>query len=124
MSKFFKNVLFYLVGITALIYMFNHYSGDTAKLHEISYTNFMEHVQHDEVKQVTIVDNIISGKLSNGKEFSTVAPNDAKLVEKLEAKKIDIKAELPPQPPWWMSILTAIILPLIGGLGLFLYGIS
>ncbi|MCQ2358486.1 MAG: ATP-dependent zinc metalloprotease FtsH [Phascolarctobacterium sp.] len=98
--------------------MFNHYSGDTAKLHEISYTNFMEHVQHDEVKQVTIVDNIISGKLSNGKEFSTVAPNDAKLVEKLEAKKIDIKAELPPQPPWWMSILTA-ILPMLIIVGLW-----
>ncbi|MDO4177705.1 MAG: ATP-dependent zinc metalloprotease FtsH [Phascolarctobacterium sp.] len=118
MSKFFKNVLFYLVGITALIYMFNHYSGDTVKSQDISYTTFMEHVQNDEVKQVKIVDNIISGKLSNGKEFSTIAPNDAKLVEKLEAKKIDIKAELPPQPPWWMSILTA-ILPMLIIVGLW-----
>lgn len=118
MSKFFKNVLFYLIGITALIYMFNHYSGDAAKTQEISYTTFMEHVQHDEVKQVKIVDNIISGKLSNGNEFSTIAPNDAKLVEKLEAKKIDIKAELPPQPPWWMSILTA-ILPMLIIVGLW-----
>ena len=47
----------------------------------------MQHVQQDEIKQVTIVDNVISGKLKDGKEFSTVAPNDSKLVEKLEAKK-------------------------------------
>ena len=118
MNRFLKNVIVYLVGITALIYMFNHFSGETAKTNEISYTTFMEHVQHEEVKQVKIVDNIISGKLSNGKEFTTIAPNDAKLVEKLEAKKIDIKAELPPQPPWWMSILTA-ILPMLIIVGLW-----
>lgn len=78
----------------------------------------MQHVQQDEIKQVTIVDNVISGKLKDGKEFSTVAPNDSKLVEKLEAKKVDIKAELPPQPPWWMSILSS-ILPMLIIVGLW-----
>ena len=67
---------------------------------------------------LTIVDNVISGKLKDGKEFSTVAPNDSKLVEKLEAKKVDIKAELPPQPPWWMSILSS-ILPMLIIVGLW-----
>lgn len=118
MNKFFKNVLFYLLIIMVIIWMFDLYGEKNSKPADISYTSFMEHVQQDEIKQVTIVDNVISGKLKDGKEFSTVAPNDSKLVEKLEAKKVDIKAELPPQPPWWMSILSS-ILPMLIIVGLW-----
>ena len=118
MNKFFKNVLFYLLIIMVIIWMFDLYGEKDSKPADISYTSFMQHVQQDEIKQVTIVDNVISGKLKDGKEFSTVAPNDSKLVEKLEAKKVDIKAELPPQPPWWMSILSS-ILPMLIIVGLW-----
>ncbi len=118
MSKFFKNVILYLLIIIAFIWMLDNFSGNTNKASELSYSGFMQHVQRDEVKQVTIVDNIISGKLADGKEFTTIAPRDAKLVEKLQEKNIDIKAELPPQPPWWMSILSS-ILPMLIIVGLW-----
>ncbi len=118
MNKFFKNVTFYLLIIIVMIWMFDHYSASTPKASEISYSSFMKHVQQAEIKQVTIVDNVISGKLSDGKEFTTIAPNDSKLVEKLEQNKVDIKAELPPQPPWWMGILSS-ILPILIIVGLW-----
>ena len=118
MNKFFKNVTFYLLIIIVMIWMFDHYSASTPKASEISYSSFMKHVQQEEIKQVTIVDNVISGKLSDGKDFTTIAPNDSKLVEKLEQKKVDIKAELPPQPPWWMGILSS-ILPILIIVGLW-----
>ena len=118
MNKFFKNVLFYLLIIMVIIWMFDFYTEKGTKPAEISYTSFMQHVQADEIKQVKIVDNVISGKLKDGKEFSTVAPNDSKLVEKLEKKHVDIKAELPPQPPWWMSILSS-LLPMLIIVGLW-----
>lgn len=118
MNKFFKNVLFYLLIIIVMILMFDFYGEKNAKPSEISYSSFLQHVQQDEIKQVTIVDNVISGKLKDGKDFSTVAPNDSKLVEKLESKNVDIKAELPPQPPWWMSILSS-LLPMLIIVGLW-----
>lgn len=118
MNKFFKNVLFYLLIIIVMIWMFDFYGEKNAKPSEISYSSFLQHVQQDEIKQVTIVDNVISGKLKDGKDFSTVAPNDSKLVEKLESKNVDIKAELPPQPPWWMSILSS-LLPMLIIVGLW-----
>ena len=119
MSKFFKNVLFYLVGIIMMIWIFDYYSGgDVKKQMDLSYSNFLRHVQQEEVGQVTIVDNVISGKLKDGQEFSTVAPNDAKLVEKLEAGNVDIKAELPPQTPWWSTLLSS-LLPMLLILGLW-----
>lgn len=118
MNKFFKNVTFYLLVIVVIIWMFDYYSGPTVKRAEISYSNFISRVEQDEIKQVTIVDNVITGKLKDGRDFSTIAPNDAKLVERLEANKVDIKAELPPQPPWWMSILSS-ILPMLIIVGLW-----
>ena len=114
MNKFFKNVTLYLLVIIALIWMFDTYSGGTApKKDEISYTNFVRYVQAEEVQQVTIVENTITGKLKDGREFTTVAPSDTDIVKKLEAKNVEIKAELPPQQPWWMGLLTSLLPMLI-----------
>lgn len=109
MNRFFKNVTFYLLIIIVAIWMIDYYSASTVSKTEITYSAFMKHVQQDEVKQVTIVDNVISGKLKDGKDFSTVAPSDDSLIPTLRARDIEIKAELPPQPPWWTTILSSLL---------------
>ena len=119
MTKFFKNVVFYLLMIMVVIGMFDYYSAAPVKQTDLSYTKFLQQVDADKIKQVTIVDNVISGKLSDGKEFTTVVPNnDANLISKLQAKNVDIKAELPPQPPWWTGILSS-VLPMLLIVGLW-----
>lgn len=118
MNKFFKNVTFYLLIIIVMIWMFDYYSGGTEKKDDMSYTSFLQYVQQDDIKQVTIVDNIISGKLKDGQEFSTVVPDDDTLISKLEAKNVEIRAELPPQPPWWTGILSS-LLPMLLIVGLW-----
>ncbi|MCD8361164.1 MAG: ATP-dependent zinc metalloprotease FtsH [Acidaminococcaceae bacterium] len=109
MNRFFKNVTFYLLIIIVAIWMINYYSASTVSKTDITYSAFMKHVQQDEVKQVTIVDNVISGKLKDGKDFSTVAPSDDSLIPTLRARDIEIKAELPPQPLWWTTILSSLL---------------
>lgn len=109
MNRFFKNVTFYLLIIIVAIWMIDYYSASTVSKTDITYSAFMKHVKQDEVKQVTIVDNVISGKLKDGKDFSTVAPSDDSLIPTLRARDIEIKAELPPQPPWWTTILSSLL---------------
>lgn len=109
MNRFFKNVTFYLLIIIVAIWMIDYYSASTVSKTDITYSAFMKHVQQDEVKQVTIVDNVISGKLKDGKDFSTVAPSDDSLIPTLRARDIEIKAELPPQSPWWTTILSSLL---------------
>lgn len=109
MNRFFKNVTFYLLIIIVAIWMIDYYSASTVSKTDITYSAFMKHVQQDEVKQVTIVDNVISGKMKDGKDFSTVAPSDDSLIPTLRARDIEIKAELPPQPPWWTTILSSLL---------------
>ncbi len=119
MTKFFKNVIFYLLLIMVVIGMFDYYSAAPVKQTDLSYTKFLQQVDESKIKQVTIVDNVISGKLSDGKEFTTIVPNnDANLISRLQAKNVDIKAELPPQPPWWTGIVSS-VLPMLLIVGLW-----
>ena len=109
MGKFFRNVSFYLLIIIVAIWLIEYYSTNTVSKTDISYSNFMKQVQQDEVKRVTIVENVITGKLKSGADFTTVAPEDPELIHTLRSHDVEIKAELPPQPPWWMNIISSIL---------------
>lgn len=119
MSKFFRNVGFYLLIVVVAIWIIDYYSSNNEPKTDITYSNFMKQVQQDDVKSVTIIDNtIVKGKLKSGAEFSTIAPRDGKLIETLQARDVEIKAELPPQPPWWTTILSS-VLPMLLIVGLW-----
>ena len=109
MGKFFRNVSFYLLIIIVAIWLIEYYSTNTVSKTDISYSNFIKQVQQDEVKRVTIVENVITGKLKSGADFTTIAPEDPELIHTLRSHDVDIKAELPPQPPWWMNIISSIL---------------
>ncbi len=110
MNRFLRNVVLYLLIIVSLIMMFDRFSetGETKK-EELTYTDFLRYVQTEQVQGVTIVENTIKGKLKDGKEFTTVTPTGTDIVKVLEEKKVEIKAELPPQQPWWMNLLTSLL---------------
>ena len=109
MGKFFRNVSFYLLIIIVAIWIIEHYSANSVSKTDISYSNFIKQVQQDDVKRVTIVENVISGKLKSGTDFTTIAPNDPELINTLRKHDVEIKAELPPQPPWWMTIISSLL---------------
>ncbi len=119
MTKFFKNIIFYLLIVLVAIMAIDYYSAGSAGKNDISYTAFMKHVQQDEVKTVTInSNNGITGQLKNGEVFTTVTPSDATLIPTLRARDVEIKAELPPQTPWWTGLLTT-LLPMVLVLGIW-----
>ncbi|WP_302889330.1 ATP-dependent zinc metalloprotease FtsH [uncultured Acidaminococcus sp.] len=113
MTRFFRNIIFYLLVFILGLWIYDYYNASNAPKNDMSYSNFMKEVQQDDVQSVTIVDNsVIKGKLKNGSEFTTVAPRDDKMVDTLRSRDVEIKAELPPQPSFWSSILTS-VLPMI-----------
>ncbi len=116
MNKFFRNVSFYLLIIIIAISIIDYYSSRTANKQDISYTQFLKQIEEQKVQSVTIVDDNIRGKLTDGTEFTTVTPNDPTLINTLREKNVEIKAEQPPQQPWWTTVFSSIlpILLLIG----------
>jgi cell division protease FtsH len=120
LNKFFRNVGFYLLIIIIAISIIDYYSSKTTTKTEVSYTAFLKQVEDQKVERVTIVDNTIRGKLKDGQEFTLVAPNDPTLINTLREKKIDIKAEQPPQPPWWTTLFSS-LLPMLLLIGVWFF---
>ena len=59
---------------------------------QINFSEFLTEVDNGRVVQVEIKGNNINGVLSDGNNFSTYAPNDPNLIEKLSAKGVAISA--------------------------------
>lgn len=116
MNKFLRNIGLYLLIILIAISVIDHFSAKGPVNHEINYTEFMSQVDQGEVSKVVIVENNIKGTLSDGTEFTTVAPGfpnqDDSLINRLQEKNVDIKAENPPEPPWWTTLLSS-LLPIV-----------
>ena len=117
MDKFMKNVALYLLIIFVAISAIDFFSQQQQpKVQEMHYTDFMKQVEDGQVSKVVLVENVIKGTLSDGTEFKAVMPGfpyqEDNLVNKLQAKNIDIKAENPPEPPWWSSLISS-LLPIV-----------
>ena len=124
MSKFARNVGFYLLIIFVAITIIDYFSTKNTTKQEINYTAFLQQVDAGNVASVTMVDNVIKGTLSDGTAFTTITPNspngDSNLVEKLQAKNVDIKAENPPEPPWWSTMFSS-LLPMLLLIGVWFF---
>jgi len=112
-----KNVALYLLIIFVAISAIDFFSQQQQpKVQEMHYTDFMKQVEDGQVSKVVLVENVIKGTLSDGTEFKAVMPGfpyqEDNLVDKLQAKNIDIKAENPPEPPWWSSLISS-LLPIV-----------
>ena len=90
----FRNIVMWaiIVFLTIGLYnMFKHPQNIQQK-NDISFSEFLKEVDNGRVAQVNIEGNNISGILSDGKNFTTYAPNDPNLVEKLSNKGVGITA--------------------------------
>jgi len=89
----------------------------TFHINNISYSEFLEKVNNDEIKEVTIKGKKITAKLSSGKNITTYAPEDNELIPLLKSKNIKIIVKPENQNSWitsflisWLPFLVLIVL--------------
>ena len=82
-----------LIGflVFLIVDFYNNNSNTTTR--SISYSNFLSDVKNGSVSSVQIRGNNILGKYNDGSNFSTYAPNDLNLIDKLEKNNIEIIAQ-------------------------------
>ena len=90
----FKNLMMWAVIVFLTFGLYNMFKNpqNISPKNNIAFSEFLNEVNDGRVVQVDIQGNNISGILSNGKNFSTYAPNDPNLVEKLTEKGVSITA--------------------------------
>ena len=124
MNSFLRNVGFYLLVIFFAITAYDYFSIKPQTVEETSYTQFLQKVDAGEISKVTLTRNLIRAVNKDGTEFTTTAPDvpvgDEKLVGKLEAKGVEIIAQNPKDPPWWLTLLSS-LLPILVLVGLWFF---
>ena len=89
-----KNLaIWLLIGFLVFLIIDFYKANDTAqRTSPVSYSNFLTELKNGNVSRVEIRGNNIKGEYSNGSYFSTYAPNDMNLIEKLEKNNVEIIA--------------------------------
>ncbi len=111
-------IIFLLV--LALVTLFQNQGSRQSSI-EIPYSQFLDDVDAGRVERVVISGNEISGFRTGSGPFTTYAPQDPRIVERLHERKVAIQARSPTaDTPWYISLL-ANWLPLIVIIGLWIF---
>ncbi len=95
MNTNFRNFAIWVFIALLLVALFNLFQnpGQGRQGNDIRYSDFLNAVEQRSVAEVEIKGNKIRGKYAeNGQSFSTYAPEDTGLVERLRAKGVSIQA--------------------------------
>ena len=103
-NQTYKNLGIWLVIGIIMILLFNLF-GHPPKKEGISYSDFLDKVESDQVVGVIIKGSRVRGNLVSGETFQTYIPKDAQLVPLLRQKHVKIKVEPEEESPWYMTIL-------------------
>ena len=88
-NNFGKNLALWIVIGLLLVALFNLFQTSSSRGPQatLAFSDFLNDVGRGQVADVTIQGNTINGHFSDGRAFSTYAPNDPDLVNRLTAKR-------------------------------------
>ncbi len=97
MNNFGKNLALWIIIGVLLVALFNLFQNTSTRsgYSSLAFSDFLGEVERGRVNEVTIQGNTIQGHFSDGRAFSTYAPNDPGLVDRLKSGGVRISAAPP-----------------------------
>ena len=122
MNANFRNFAIWLVILFMLMGLFQVFQSSThsVSVADKSYSQFVSDVDAGSVTAVTITDNTVNGTERDGSRFETILPQGADIINRLEARGVQITAREPEQSPFW-AILLSSWLPFIVIIGVWFF---
>ncbi len=89
-----KNLMMWGIIVLLVVGLFQLFQNPNERMvaDKVPFSQFLKNVEDGRVVEVVIKGNDIEGMLSDGTTFSTYAPNDPNLVERLTSKGVNISA--------------------------------
>ena len=121
MNDMAKNLILWLVIAAVLLTVFNNFSVENAP-NQMNYSQFVEQVQNEQVRSVTIDGYTISGERNDGSSFQTIRPSaeDPKLMDDLLSNNVTVVGKKPEQQSLWTRLLIASF-PILLILAIFMF---
>ncbi|MGM0702042.1 MAG: ATP-dependent zinc metalloprotease FtsH [Pseudomonadota bacterium] len=121
MNDMAKNLILWLVIAAVLLTVFNNFSVDSTP-QTMNYSQFVQQVQNQQVRSVTIDGYTITGERNDGSQFQTIRPaaDDPKLMDDLLANDVTVVGKEPEQQSLWTRLLIASF-PILLILAIFMF---
>ncbi|WP_110647809.1 ATP-dependent zinc metalloprotease FtsH [Salinicola peritrichatus] len=121
MNDMAKNLILWLVIAAVLLTVFNNFSVDSSP-QTMSYSQFVQQVQNDQVRSVTIDGYTINGERNDGTQFQTIRPaaQDPKLMDDLLSHDVTVVGQKPEEQSLWTRLLIASF-PILLILAIFIF---
>lgn len=116
-----RNIAFWVVLFLMILALFNLFSDGSSQMNsrQISYSDFIQRVDNDQVSGVTIDGESVGITTKDGKQFSTVRPMGEDIAGHLVDKGVDVRVERQ-QQSGLMSML-GVWLPFILLIGVWIF---
>ena len=108
MNDMTKNLILWLIIAAVLFSVFQGFNQPVTN-ESLSYSEFVQAVQNEQVREVTIQGLTIEGTYTDGSSFKTTRPqiNDPKLMDDLLNHRVEVVGQEPEQPSLWHQLLVA-----------------
>jgi cell division protease FtsH len=103
LNSVYRSLFIWLMIGLIMILVFNLVSTPKKMEDEVIFSEFMTKVEAGEVDEVVIKENLITGRLKDGKRFRTYSAGYPELVKELRVKNVKIAAKPPEQNPWYVN---------------------
>ena len=116
-----RNIAFWVVLFLLILALFNLFSGgqSTMQSNTRSYSDFVSAVQQGQVAQVTLDGETVRYRGADGRDYTTVLPQDAQVTELLIAQGIPVTARSQEQSGFTAFLLS--LLPFLLLIGVWIY---
>ena len=116
-----KNLAMWLVIAAVMLAIFNSFNKEKTE-QRLSYSDFVQEVTRDQIRNVTIDGYMITGTRNTGSTFEVVRPalSDPKLVDDLITHNVEVNGKLPEQQSFWTQLFLATF-PILIIIALFMF---
>jgi len=101
----FKTLIVWLIIGICIIALFNILSVPTKTEKEIIFSEFITKMRTNQVEEVLIKDNTITGRFKDGGQFKTYYLNYPDLINELSSHGVKISVKPPQETPWYVNFL-------------------
>ncbi|MEM9970835.1 MAG: ATP-dependent metallopeptidase FtsH/Yme1/Tma family protein, partial [Pseudomonadota bacterium] len=107
-----RTLFIWIAIFIVVILLWNNFQGRNGDREELTFTEFLEQVEKQQVMEVTLQEGKVTGTFKGGGQyvegqtFSTQAPDYPDLVQELRTNGVDITAEPPRDNPMLAIFLT------------------
>jgi cell division protease FtsH len=95
-----------ILATAVVLYTVVHHTA-SGREQAFAFSRFLQEVERGNVKEVTIAESDVKGKLANNESFKTVMPMEyPELINMLRDKQVVITGEKPTQNPWLAAMVS------------------